>query len=45
MLKDERLKFAKKKITRPEGESNPKVEEALFVEPVHVFMVDITKNT
>lgn len=44
-LKDERLKFAEKLKSRPEGEHGPKVEETLFVDHVDVFMVDIAETT
>lgn len=44
-LKDGRLEFYEKKKSRQEGGPNPKVEEALFPEPVDIFMVDITKST
>lgn len=44
-LKEERLKFAEKQESRPEGESDPKVEEAIFVEPINVFVVDINEST
>lgn len=43
-LKDGRFKFDEKKKARQEGGPDPKVEEALFPEPVDIFMVDITKS-
>lgn len=44
-LKDERLKFVEKQKARLEGEYDPKVDETLFVEPVDVFMMDVTDST
>lgn len=44
-LKDERRKFVDKQNTRLEEKADPKVEDALFVEPIDVFMVDITEST
>lgn len=45
IVKEGRLKFAEKQKYQPKGESDPKADEALFVEPLDLFMVDITKNT
>ena len=44
-LKDGRLKFVDKQKPQPEEQVDPKVEDAFFVELVHVLMVDITDDT
>lgn len=44
-LKDGRLKFHEKLKARLQGELNPKVEEALFIEHVDVFMMDVSEST